>query len=67
VTASKRERAAAARIRSSRAKWKNVKFRDNRDPDTVKAEGKMGGGDCWCGQRSGHDWPGKSDGKPHPR
>jgi len=22
---------------------------------------------CWCGQESGHDWPGKADGDPHPR
>lgn len=22
---------------------------------------------CWCGLAFGHDWPGKADGKPHPR
>lgn len=22
---------------------------------------------CWCGQSYGHDWPGKSEGAPHPR
>jgi hypothetical protein len=22
---------------------------------------------CWCGQRPSHDWPGKDDGKAHPR
>lgn len=22
---------------------------------------------CWCGLPFGHDWPGKSDGAPHPR
>lgn len=22
---------------------------------------------CWCGEHHGHDWPGKADGKPHPR
>lgn len=22
---------------------------------------------CWCGEEKGHDWPGKSEGKPHPR
>lgn len=22
---------------------------------------------CWCGERFGHDWPGKADGAPHPR
>lgn len=24
-------------------------------------------GGCWCGDELGHDWPGKSDGAPHPR
>ena len=24
-------------------------------------------GGCWCGGRIGHDWPGKSEGEPHPR
>lgn len=27
----------------------------------------IGTGDCWCGQSSPHDWPGKADGAPHPR
>lgn len=27
----------------------------------------VGGRDCWCGRQMGHDWPGKSDGAPHPR
>ena len=22
---------------------------------------------CWCGQASGHPWPGKKKGAPHPR
>ena len=22
---------------------------------------------CWCGGRANHDWPGKTDGVPHPR
>jgi hypothetical protein len=22
---------------------------------------------CWCGGAYQHDWPGKSEGKPHPR
>lgn len=22
---------------------------------------------CWCGEPSGHDWPGKAEGLPHPR
>lgn len=24
-------------------------------------------GGCWCGEPSGHDWPGKAEGAPHPR
>jgi hypothetical protein len=24
-------------------------------------------GGCWCGEQWPHDWPGKDDGKPHPR
>jgi hypothetical protein len=24
-------------------------------------------GGCWCGGTSGHDWPGKDAGEPHPR
>lgn len=27
----------------------------------------IGTWDCWCGRRNGHDWPGKDNGKPHPR
>lgn len=40
--------------------------RDNRDPatrDAVLAELDR----CWCGDPSGHGWPGKADGAPHPR
>lgn len=22
---------------------------------------------CWCGDYRGHDWPGRDEGKPHPR
>ena len=22
---------------------------------------------CWCGEKYGHDWPGKAEGGPHPR
>lgn len=25
------------------------------------------GNHCWCGQPMKHDWPGKSEGKPHPK
>jgi hypothetical protein len=24
-------------------------------------------GGCWCGEKFGHDWPGKQHGAPHPR
>jgi len=27
----------------------------------------IGTWNCWCGQKRGHGWPGKDDGKPHPR
>jgi hypothetical protein len=27
----------------------------------------IGSGDCWCGQRYGHHWPGEEEGAPHPR
>jgi hypothetical protein len=23
-------------------------------------------GVCWCGEKKGHDWPGRADGAPHP-
>jgi hypothetical protein len=27
--------------------------------------GRLGG--CWCGEGIDHDWPGRTDGEPHPR
>jgi len=27
----------------------------------------LGSGSCWCGKPYGHDWPGRDDGKPHPK
>jgi hypothetical protein len=24
-------------------------------------------GACWCGEQVDHDWPGRAEGKPHPR
>lgn len=42
------------------------RYRDNRHPDTRSiAAGSIS--ECWCGQPSGHDWPGKDGGAPHPR
>ena len=26
----------------------------------------LGGLGCWCGLPSGHEWPGKGKGRPHP-
>lgn len=26
----------------------------------------IGSWSCWCGRRSGHGWPGKNAGAPHP-
>jgi hypothetical protein len=40
-------------------------WRDNREPSTRGRVLSAGG--CWCGELYGHDWPGKSDGGPHPR
>ncbi len=31
----------------------------------LRTLGGLGG--CWCGERRGHDWPGKAQGLPHPR
>jgi hypothetical protein len=28
--------------------------------ETIAADG------CWCGERQGHDWPGRDEGAPHP-
>lgn len=35
------------------------------DPDP--ARGVIAAGGCWCGEDHGHDWPGKTEGAPHPR
>lgn len=37
-----------------------------RQSDDVLPKAIAGTG-CWCGKVYGHDWEGKSDGKPHPR
>lgn len=38
--------------------------------DTQRRESLLpviGTGGCYCGERNGHDWPGKASGLPHPR
>lgn len=46
------------------AKWKRVRFKDNRLPETKQAS--VAAFECWCGQGFDHDWPGKDEGAPHP-
>jgi hypothetical protein len=67
MSTSKRIRTTAAIAAHVRAKYRSKTYPDNRDPETVSKAGKMGSGNCWCGELSGHDWEGKDDGKPHPR
>jgi hypothetical protein len=40
---------------------------DQRRVAAMQALGSLGTWDCWCGMERDHDWPGKDDGKPHPR
>jgi hypothetical protein len=57
---------AAAYADGANGRFSSGRFRDNRDPATRgKVLGVAGG--CWCGEPSGHPWPGKADGAPHPR
>jgi hypothetical protein len=35
-----------------------------RREDALKVIGTW---NCWCGEGSSHDWPGKAAGEPHPR
>jgi hypothetical protein len=68
MTEPKRERALTAAQQSSAAKWRRVRYRDNRAPATIEPplydrETQR----CWCGIPYPHDWPGKEDGIPHPR
>jgi len=37
------------------------------DKDAAPYSPLLGSGGCWCGETFGHDWPGKIDGRPHPR
>jgi hypothetical protein len=49
-----------------RARFGGARWRDNREPSTRQTA--IGcPGCCWCGDRRGHDWPGKAGGAPHPR
>lgn len=66
----KRERAITAAEASAAAKWRRVRFADNRDPATTGRPLMVGTPDdkrCWCLEPLGHPWPGKDDGAPHPR
>lgn len=66
------ERAMRAKANQTAAKWRGVRFKDNRLVETVTTA--MPGEPavdkpilCWCGELSGHDWDGKAEGDPHPR
>lgn len=62
----KAESAIEAKLR---ARWRRVRFRDNREPSTVRSPMMLGGPDdvrCWCGEPWRHDWPGKDMQEPHP-
>jgi hypothetical protein len=50
----------------SNARFSISRFRDNREPST-KGDALGSFDCCWCGEPHGHPWPGKSEGKPHPR
>lgn len=60
----KRRAASIAASRSRAAKWKRVRFKDNRLPETTTSTINAGG--CWCGEPHNHDWPGRDKGEPHP-
>ena len=53
-----------AHARSRAAKWKRVRFRDNRVEETKSASAHGHG--CWCGEPYPHTWPGQDEGAPHP-
>jgi hypothetical protein len=59
--------AARSKERTMAVQWRHRKWgRDNREPSTVGVSALSAGG-CWCGEKNGHDRPGKADGAPHPR
>lgn len=48
--------------------YRGVKSAPHGGAATVKDEDTLGSGvRCWCGDMFGHDWPGKSAGRKHPR
>ncbi|MFI5973554.1 hypothetical protein [Streptomyces sp. NPDC051452] len=61
----KRIRALRAAENSSAAKWRRRAAADRSQPETLPTLGS--GEQGWCGAPKAHDWPGKSDGAPHPR
>lgn len=57
----KRERARRAKANSQAAK----RVPRGGAKQDLPLLGHLGG--CWCGEPSGHDWPGRAQGAPHPR
>lgn len=47
--------------------FRGVKAHPHGGQATVKPEQTLGSEDCWCGEPAGHDWPGKAQGRKHPR
>src|SRR6185503_2765459 len=47
--------------------YRGVKPAPHGGAASVHPEDTIGGSGCWCGQPYGHDWPGKSAGRKHPR
>ena len=66
---SRRDAAQAAVDRSTRVKYRRIRYCDNREPSTIPGARILQGLEilCWCGGAYCHDWPGKADGTPHPR
>ncbi len=66
---SKHEAAVRAAENSAAAKYTRIAKRKAAQRSHLPPPpGPIGrGGVCWCEQPNGHDWPGKTDGAPHPR
>lgn len=48
--------------------YRGVKAAPHGGQATVKPEDTIGSDDdCWCGKPAGHDWPGKAQGRKHPK